>query len=151
MKSAVAEVRLMLKQKDLRLTPQREAVLRILLQSQNKHLTAEDIYDRTREEYPDIGLATVYRTLELFEDLGLVSGLEFGAGGRRYEFGLQKEHHHLICMQCGSIFEFNEDLLGELEETISQESGFQILSHSLRFFGYCQDCQKRKNQHEEQQ
>ncbi len=147
MQSAVSEVRALLKQKNLRLTPQREAVLKILLDCQDKHLTAEDIYDRTRGEYPDIGLATIYRALELFEELGLVSRLEFGDGGRRYEFALGKDHHHLFCLDCGKIAEFNEDLLEELQETIARESGFLIINHSLRFFGYCHRC-KGKHLHE---
>lgn len=143
MQNAVTEVRALLKERNLRLTPQREAVLRILLDCQDKHLTAEDIYDRTRAEYPDIGLATIYRTLELFEELELVSRLEFGDGGRRYESALGKDHHHLLCMDCGRIAEFNEDLLEDLQETIARESGFLILNHSLRFFGYCNHCKAK--------
>lgn len=143
MQNAVTEVRTLLKGKNLRLTPQREAVLRILLDCEGSHLTAEDIYDRTRAEYPDIGLATIYRALELFEELGLVSRLEFGDGGRRYEFALGKDHHHLLCLDCGQIAEFNEDLLEDLQETIARESGFLILNHSLRFFGYCSRCKSK--------
>ena len=143
MQKAIGEVRALLKDKSLRLTPQREAVLRVLLADTGEHLTAEDIYDRTRNEYADIGLATIYRTLELFEDLGVVSVLEFGEGGRRYESALGKDHHHLLCIDCGKITEFNEDLLGELQETVAKESGFQILNHSLRFFGYCKHCKAK--------
>ncbi len=149
MKKAVASVRELLKEKDLRLTPQREAVLRILMQSKDEHLTAEDIYDRTRDHYSDIGLATIYRSLDLFEELGLVSRLDFGTGGRRYEFSLDRDrhyHHHLICLDCGTIFEFSEDLLEDLEDTIGRESGFQVVDHSLRFFGYCQQCQAKRQE-----
>lgn len=146
MQNAVTDVRTLLKEKNLRLTPQREAVLRVMLDCQDQHLTAEDIYDRTRAEYADIGLATIYRTLELFEDLGLISRLDFGDGGRRYEFALGKDHHHLICIDCGKIAEFNEDLLDELQETIARESGFRILNHSLRFFGYCSSCKHKYQQ-----
>ncbi|HHW98991.1 MAG TPA: transcriptional repressor [Firmicutes bacterium] len=145
MQKMVTDIRALLKEKNLRLTPQREAVLRILLDCQ-EHLTAEDIYDRTRAEYPEIGLATIYRALELFEELGLVSKLDFGDGGRRYESALDKDHHHLICMDCGQIAEFNEDLLDELQETIARESGFRILNHSLRFFGYCSKCKNKYSQ-----
>lgn len=146
MQKMFTDVRALLKEKNLRLTPQREAVLKILLDCE-EHLTAEDIYDRTRAEYPEIGLATIYRALELFEELGLVSKLDFGDGGRRYEPALGKDHHHLICIDCGQIAEFNEDLLGQLHETIARESGFLILNHSLRFFGYCSKC-KDKHKHE---
>ncbi len=146
-KQALVNVRKLLKEKDLRLTPQREAVLQILLEGQEEHLTAEDIYDRTRDHHPDIGLATIYRSLDLFEELGLVSRLDFGTGGRRYEFSLDQDrhyHHHLICLDCGSIFEFNEDLLEDLEAIIGNENGFRVVDHSLRFFGYCRDCQTKK-------
>lgn len=143
MQNAVTDIRELLKAKNLRLTPQREAVLRILLNGQGRHLTAEDIYDCTRAEYPEIGLATIYRTLELFEELGLVSRLDFGDGGRRYEIALEKDHHHLICIDCGEIAEFNENLLAGLQDTIASESGFRILNHSLRFFGYCSRCKGR--------
>ncbi|NLY54075.1 MAG: transcriptional repressor [Firmicutes bacterium] len=143
MKNAVSDVRALLKEKDLRLTPQREAILRILLDNKSKHLTAEAIYDHTRSTYPEIGLATVYRTLELFEDLGIVSGLDLGGGGRRYELSLDEDHHHVVCLDCGQIAEFNEDLLDGLQEVIACESGFLITHHSLRFFGYCSQCRRK--------
>ena len=78
----VTEVRDLLKEKDFRLTPQREAILLILLNADHDHMTAEDIYGITRERNPEIGLATVYRTLELFEGLGVISRLDFGEGGQ---------------------------------------------------------------------
>lgn len=149
-KKTVAEVRDMLRKRDQRLTPQREIILRILIEEQEDHLTAEDIYARTRDIAPEIGLATIYRALELFENLGLVSRLEFGSGGRRYEFSLDGDkhyHHHLLCLECDKIIEFNEDLLEDIEETIGNESGFRIIDHSLRFFGYCRECDvKRKEE-----
>jgi len=132
--------------KDLRLTPQREAIIKILLSKRNQHLSADDIYLLTKEAYPEIGIATIYRTLELFADLGMVNKLEFGDGCGRYEFNEGQEghsHHHLICEKCGAIIEFNEDLLEDLEEIIARESKFKITNHCLRFYGYCEECQAK--------
>jgi len=144
----VEEVRDLLKEREFRLTPQREAILRILLDHKDTHLTAEEIYHMSRDKNPEIGLATVYRTLDLFEGLGVLSRLDFGEGGRKYELAGERErhyHHHLLCLGCGDIIEFNEDLLEELEARIAANTNFKIVDHSLRFFGFCQSC---RNKHE---
>jgi Fur family ferric uptake transcriptional regulator len=141
------ELRDLLRERDLRLTPQREAVLDVLLQNRERHMTAEDIYAETRDSYPEIGLATVYRTLELFVDLGLVSRLDLGQGGARFEYAAREEqhyHHHMICLGCGKITEFDQDLLEDVERKATKETGFQITDHSLRFYGYCPECQKNR-------
>lgn len=138
------EMKNLLAERELRLTPQREAILKILLEREEEHLSADDIYILTKEKYPEIGIATIYRTLELFADLGIVHKLEFGDGCSRYEFNTGEErhsHHHLICQKCGTIIEFNDDLLEDLEEIIARESKFKITDHCLRFYGYCEKCQ----------
>lgn len=140
----LSDIKELLAEKDLRLTPQREAILRVLVKHADLHLSADEIYRRTKEECPDIGLATVYRALEIFENLGIIHKLQFGEEGSRYEFNpeFQKHyHHHLICLSCGGIFEFNEDLLDDIEEAISERTGFDIVDHSLRVYGYCRQCQ----------
>lgn len=146
---AVDRVREILLERDYRLTPQREAVLLILLEKSPTHMTAEDIFAVTRERNPDIGLATIYRSLELFQKLGVVSSLHTGDGGRKYELVVGSEehyHHHLLCLGCGDITEFNEDLLEDLERRVAREGGFRIVDHSLRFFGYCRKCEKNNAQ-----
>lgn len=135
-----------LKEHDYQLTPQREAVLKVLIENADMHLKVEDIYMRTKELAPEIGLATVYRTLELLEKINVVCRFEYGDGQSRYELVCKSEehyHHHLICLKCGEISEFRDDLLDELEERISQEQQFKIVDHSLRFFGYCAKCSSR--------
>lgn len=135
-----------LKEHDYQLTPQREAVLKVLIENADMHLKVEDIYMRTKELAPEIGLATVYRTLELLEKISVVCRFEYGDGQSRYELVCKSEehyHHHLICLKCGEISEFRDDLLDELEERISQEQQFKIVDHSLRFFGYCAKCTSR--------
>jgi Fur family ferric uptake transcriptional regulator len=152
LEKTMEEVRRLMREKELRLTPQRETVLRVLLDSSDQHPTAEEIYDLTRSMAPEIGLATIYRTLELFEDLGIVARLETGSGGRRYEVALDPDghyHHHLLCLGCGTILEFNEDLLESLEAAVKRDSGFHVTDHSLRFFGYCADCQAKRKRGDE--
>ncbi|HEX6972214.1 MAG TPA: Fur family transcriptional regulator [Limnochordia bacterium] len=127
---------------DYRLTPQREAVLSVFMQRPNTHLSAEEVYLATKEVQPDIGLATVYRALELFEKLGILHKLDDADGQSRFEFteGDGHYHHHLICFGCGKIIHYMNDLLEPVEARIERETGFSIVDHSLRFFGYCSDC-----------
>lgn len=142
-------VRQRLKDQDYRLTPQREAILDILLGNRDKHLSADDIYLKLQRRHPEIGLATVYRTLDVLADLGLVYKSDFGSGKAVYELIEEADahcHHHLICLSCGKVLEFDEDLLEPLEEAVASESRFRIVDHSLRFFGFCQDCQARDGQ-----
>ncbi len=139
----LAEIRQQLSESDYRLTPQRQAVLRILVENSSTHLSADDIFLKTKSISPDLGLATVYRTLELFDKLGIVYRLDYGDGQARYELndGVEKHyHHHLICLSCGKIQEFNDDLLEDIEQAIAKNAGFQITDHCLRFFGYCSEC-----------
>ncbi|MBE3578115.1 MAG: transcriptional repressor [Limnochordales bacterium] len=139
----VEKVRQVIAARDQRLTPQRQLVLQVLAREGDSHLSAEEIYLLARREMPEIGLATVYRTLELFAELGVISRLEVGAGQARYELNRQPDlhyHHHLICRKCGRIEEFREDLLEELERRVEEETGFSITDHNLRFFGLCRSC-----------
>ena len=133
-----------LRERDHRLTPQREAVVEVLLDNADAHLSAENIFMQTKDAYPDIGLATVYRPLELLESLGLVHKFDYGDGQSRYEVNLTAEghyHHHLICVNCGEIGEYKDDLLDEIEEKIAAETGFVVTDHCLRLFGLCRKCQ----------
>lgn len=146
MTDAVDHVREQLARQDQRLTPQRETVLRVLLDHPNLHLTAEEVYLKARNAAPDLGMATVYRTLDLFERLGVVRRLDAGQGVARYEFHSESEghyHHHLICLECGCILEFDRDLLERVERAVERESGFQVLDHSLLLFGLCPDCRRK--------
>ncbi len=128
-----------------KLTPQREIVLRVLLENKHNHLNAEDVYLMIREKSPDIGLATVYRTLELLSELKIVQKLHFGDSVTRYEISSEEDshhHHHLICLKCGKVEEINEDWLGFIEEKVEKEYGFEIMDHRLIFQGICSECRK---------
>ncbi|HHY15154.1 MAG TPA: transcriptional repressor, partial [Firmicutes bacterium] len=130
-----------------RLTPQREAVLEVLIAHADDHLSAEEIFLHTKKIYADIGLATVYRNLELLEKLGIIHRFDYGDGQSRYEISLGEEgehyHHHLICRECGAIGEFKSDLLETIEKRIAEDTGFAVTDHCLRFFGICAACQKK--------
>ncbi|GAQ26105.1 Fur family transcriptional regulator [Tepidanaerobacter syntrophicus] len=133
-----------LKEKDLKLTPQRRVVLDVLLDNQSKHLSAEEVFEFVRKKFPDIGLATVYRTLQLFDDFGVIKKLDFNDGCYRYELSEDQrhQHHHLICIKCGKIYEFDDDLLEDLEKRIYKNNSFKVIDHAVKFFGYCKDCLK---------
>ena len=128
-----------------KMTPQRKVVLEVFLDNENAHLSAEDVRGMLRDRDSDIGLATVYRALELMCDLGILQKMDFGDGCSRYELNLPDpnahQHHHLICRGCGKVFEFSDDLMDELEDTIAEKCKFKILDHQVKFFGYCEECQ----------
>jgi Fur family ferric uptake transcriptional regulator len=133
-----------LKAREYKLTPRRESVLRVLLENKDKHLSAEEVYNLVKEKAPDVGLATVYRTLELFSDFDIIHSMDFGDGRKRYEYGdgedARHHHHHVICLRCGKIYEMGEDLLEDLELRVSRELDFDVVNHQLKIFGYCRDC-----------
>ncbi|MCU6710890.1 transcriptional repressor [Paenibacillus sp. J5C_2022] len=126
-----------------KLTTQREIIVRVLLENERDHLSAEDVYMLVKEKFPEIGLATVYRTLELLADLQIVAKMNFGDGVARFDLrGHDHEHmhHHLICQHCGALDEIKEDWLTELEERVEREYGFKVLDHRLDFIGTYKEC-----------
>lgn len=135
-----------LREKGLKVTQQRILVLQVLADKSGSHMTAEDIYELIREKYPEIGLATVYRTLQLLLEIQLVDSINMDDGCVRYEIGhmfegeMKHNHHHLICRACGTVFPFEDDLLDELESHIEEATGFHVLDHKLKFYGLCKDC-----------
>ena len=122
----------LLKEKGFKMTRQRLVVLEVLAENPEQHLTAEEIYERVKVENPDIGLATVYRTVI------------------RYEIGSieEKEHHryhHLICMRCGKVSAFQDDMLEALESGVREALGFQVIDHEVKLYGYCKDCLEKEH------
>lgn len=132
-----------LKAKGCKLTLQRRSVLDVLIQNCNKHLSTEEIYDIVKENYPEIGLATVYRTVQLFEEMGIVDRLNFDDGCSRFELSNEDtvhHHHHLICEHCNKVFEVENDLLEEIEKEIERKYKFKIHDHNVMFYGICETC-----------
>ena len=147
MQSRLERIKKQFHAQKFKLTPQRLATVQVLLKHEEEHLSAEDIYGLVKQIYPNIGLATVYRTLELLSDIDVVDKVSFGDGVSRYDLRTEGEahfHHHLVCLACGEVEEVTEDLLSEIERHVEQEYQFHIKDHNLTFHGICLSCQNRK-------
>lgn len=135
-----------------RITIAREAILDILSQTE-EHLSAEEVYLAVHKIYPNVGLTTVYRTLELLVHMGLVFKFDFGDGRARYELSEgpkgTRHHHHLVCTSCGRVIDYTDfiddeiELLGRTEKGLSNKFGFKITNHLIQFYGLCDECQKK--------
>ncbi len=148
MESRIERIKQQLHSASYKLTPQREATVRVLLEHEEDHLSAEDVYLLVKEKSPEIGLATVYRTLELLTELKIVDKINFGDGVSRYDLrqeGAAHFHHHLVCMECGSVDEIQEDLLEDVEEIVEKQWDFKIKDHRLTFHGICHRCQDKED------
>ena len=144
MEERLNRVKQQLQQSSYKLTPQREATVRVLIENEKDHLSAEDVYLKVKDKAPEIGLATVYRTLELLAELKVVDKINPGDGVARCDLrkeGAKHFHHHLVCMECGRVDEIHEDLLPKVEERVESEYQFKILDHRLTFHGICSECQ----------
>ncbi len=132
-----------LKKEGYKLTSQRKAILETIYNNREEHLSSEEIYNIVSEKFPEIGIATVYRTMQLFEKLDIVYKLNFDDGYSRYELSSgtgDHHHHHLICLKCGKVMEVQLDLLDTLEKEIEKSGKFSIVDHNVQFYGYCSDC-----------
>lgn len=128
-----------------RLTPQREYIIRIFGDHPGEHLSAEEVHELIHKEFQHIGVATVYRTLEILTELEILRRISFGDGRSRYEFNQEEvhRHHHMVCLRCGKVEEFSEDLLDSLECRVLEQRGFKVMDHELKFYGICQQCQAK--------
>ena len=137
----------MVKAKGHKLTPQRRATLDVILQNEGKHMSAEEVYLEVKKLCPEIGLATVYRTMLLLEEMHVLQRHNFDDGRNRYELNHPEEdhhHHHLICKSCGKVMEVEEDLLEDLELKIQEKYKFQVDDHRVQFSGTCMSCLDKK-------
>ena len=123
-----------------KLTPPRQAVLQVLDEG-DEHLSHSEILERGQAIYPALGRATVYRTLELLTSLGIVRPIYLGASQSVCFTRADGAHHHLICSECGQVIEFDECILDQLQESLSERLNFQIRGHLLEFYGRCDRCQ----------
>jgi Fur family ferric uptake transcriptional regulator len=136
-----------------RITAPREAILDVLSKTQ-QHLSAEDIYIAVHKVYPAVGLTTVYRTLELLVQMGLVFKFDFGDGRARYELAMgpkgARQHHHLVCTNCGRVIDYTDyideevELLEQVEKGLHKKYNFDITHHLIQFYGLCDQCQAKK-------
>ena len=143
----------LLRKHGLKVTSQRLLVLGILASYPDKHLTAEEIYDLARETGPEIGLATIYRTVQVLLELQVINKVTFGDGYARYELNGEESisghrHHHAICNRCGKVYSLATDMLDTLERQVMDTIGFQVSDHEVKLYGLCRDCRNQNNQKE---
>jgi Fur family ferric uptake transcriptional regulator len=124
-----------------RLTPQRLMVLKAV-EDATSHISAEEIYAQVRAYYPQMNISTVYRTLELVKELGLVTETDMGDGRVRYHCMGKGHHHHLVCEKCGRIIDMEEAILDPLWSEIEHRYNFKVDMKHLVFFGLCAGCQE---------
>ncbi|WP_408954696.1 Fur family transcriptional regulator [Natroniella sp. ANB-PHB2] len=136
------ELKNILATNNYKLTSQRDLILQILADNEGEHLSAEEIYNIVKQHDAGIGLATVYRTLELFDELAIVQQLNFDDNCRRYELegNNNDHHHHLICVDCGAVIEFNDQILEDFEADLEKKYDFLVTEHRIKFYGYCENC-----------
>lgn len=105
-----------------------------------EHVTIEELTRSVRENAPGIGAVTVYRTLKLLERLGYAKELDFGEGARRYESNLSPHHDHLVCRKCGTVIEFEDREIENLQDLVTRRHGFHPTAHRLEIYGFCRRC-----------
>lgn len=130
-----------LKDAGLKITVPRIKVLQILEQSPDRHLSAEDVYKALLDMGEDVGLATVYRVLTQFEAVGLVSKHNFEGGHSVFELCQGEHHDHLVCLTCGRVEEFVDDIIEERQQLIAKKANYKMKDHALNIYGICPDCQ----------
>ena len=128
----------------LRRTLQRDLILEIFL-STEEHLSSEDLYWLVHKQDPTVGHTTVYRTLKLLTEAGLAREVRFGDNKTYYEHHYNHEHHdHMICTECGKVFEFFSQEIENLQDQMADKFGFKPTHHSLRLWGLCSECQRKQ-------
>lgn len=129
-----------LQQKGHRLTAARRAIVHTLV-NRGGHVSADELVNLVQQETPGVGRMTVYRTLDLLAELGLIRPIYQGSGAAHYVIMDSGHHHHLICSNCEGVFEFDECTVEEIAQQVSGRYHFRIQGHLLEFFGLCQRCQ----------
>lgn len=129
-----------LKDAGLKITMPRLKILQILEQSVDHHLSAEDVYKALLEQEEDVGLATVYRVLTQFEEAGLVNRHNFEGGCSVFELSQGQHHDHLVCVKCGRVEEFVDEVIEQRQNMIAERAGFKMMDHALTIYGLCPGC-----------
>lgn len=135
-----------LKSMGLKVTAPRMKILQIFEESEESHLTADDVYRLLLADHTDVGLATVYRVLTQFEQAGLLVRHRFDDDKAVYELNKGGHHDHLLCIQCGRVEEFYDEEIERRQKKIAAERGFKIQEHSLYLYADCTkaDCPYRR-------
>ncbi|OIQ25937.1 ferric iron uptake transcriptional regulator FcrX [uncultured Vibrio sp.] len=138
-----------LKNAGLKITLPRLKILEILQQPASQHISAEDLYKKLIDLGEEIGLATVYRVLNQFDDAGIVTRHHFEGGKSVFELSTQQHHDHLVCLDCGTVIEFADDLIEERQKEIAKKFNVELTNHSLYLYGKCTsgDCKEKSDAH----
>jgi Fur family ferric uptake transcriptional regulator len=124
-----------------RLTPQRRLILQVLEKS-SRHLDADALYEQARMRDPDVSLATVYRTLSMLREIGLIEEHHLGEDHGHYETARNEPHYHFTCLRCGKVVEFDAPRVAQIERRLEQE-GMRIVNTHLHVSGYCAQCNEQ--------
>ena len=141
MADRIAEMSTMLEKKGYRLTAARSAILAGLINIDG-HVSADELVEIVHRSDPGVGRMTVYRTLELLTELGLIRPVYQGSAAAHYVLMDDGHHHHLICSRCNRVIEFDQCVLREIEQSVSTHYHFEIQGHLLEIYGRCQDCRE---------
>ena len=133
-----------LKKAGLKVTAPRRKILEMLEASDERHLTAEDIYRRLLDAGEEMALATVYRVLTQFEGAGLVTRHHFEGGQSMFELAQGSHHDHILCVKCGRVDEFVDNTIESRQRRIAEEMGYEMTDHWLYIYGICGECRKKK-------
>lgn len=140
MQKEIELFRSQLKKDKLKITPQRLKILQFFLKTE-RHLSCDDLYRLIRKNNPEIGYATVYRTLKLIRKTGLAREVDFGDRIARLEHEFGHQHHdHLVCLKCGKFFEVCSPEIEQLQEKLAKAHSFNAVRHTMDIFGYCRRC-----------
>lgn len=123
-----------------RLTRQRRVIWEVLLAEREGHLSAEDVVERVRKRLPGVNTSTVYRTLEILVEDGLLLRTDLGGDRAYYEPVRGHSHHHVICERCGKVAHLHDGTLGDLAQRIAKDSGYRLGGREISFFGICPSC-----------
>ena len=127
----------------LRVTHQRALIMEIIRQRKG-HLDADEVYRQAREKQPRLSLSTVYRTLQKLKELGLVKEVHFDETHHHYEVKPPTGHHHLVCLSCGRVIEFQYPLSRYVKRNVAEAKDFEIVDTELRMAGYCAKCRQNR-------
>lgn len=134
-----------LRKAGLKVTLPRVKILELLENSPVHHLSAEDVYKALLEQGEDVGLATVYRVLTQFESAGIVERHHFEGGHSVFEMARDEHHDHIVCVSCGKVVEFHDEIIEERQLKVASELGFKLTGHALHLYGHCSrpECQAK--------
>lgn len=135
----MSENDLQLKNAGLKVTSPRLKVLEVMKNLKHEHISAEELYKLMLEQDEEIGLATIYRVLNQFDDAGIVTRHHFEGGKSVFELANKKHHDHLVCLKCGKVLEFEDEVIEERQEAVAKKYGIELTHHSLYLYGHCKD------------